>query len=504
MTHSPTNDMAGRSTTSSQYARHMTALADVGLIGLAVMGQNLALNMADHGHRVAVYNRTAERTQAFVDDLTDVDIVGTDTIEALVAMVSRPRRLVLMVKAGAAVDAVIDDLVPHLDPGDVVIDGGNSHYEDTARRVDLLAESGIHFVGAGVSGGEVGARHGPSIMPGGAPEAWPLIQDLLQAIAAHLGDGTPCCDWLGPAGSGHYVKMVHNGIEYGDIQLLAEAYDLMRRSFGMQQSEIAEVLAQWNTGRLESYLVEISAAVMREHDAEGPLLERILDAAGQKGTGRWTVETALTHGLPLTMIAEAVFARGVSALKDDRVAAAALIEGPSPVAPADRTEALNDLEAAVYASKLVSYSQGFMLLASASDQLRWELDLARIARLWREGCIIRAAFLDDIASVFDADPPPGSLLLAPGFRDEIAAAQVGWRRTVRRAVEAGIPVPATGSALAFFDSYRTDRLPANLIQALRDYFGAHTYERVDRPRGEWFHTDWADTGGRISSGSYDA
>ena len=479
--------------------------ADIGLIGLAVMGQNLALNLYDHGFRVAVYNRTAERTAEFLaGPAASTTIAGADTIAGLAAGLSRPRRILLMVKAGTPVDEVVAELLPHLDPGDVVIDGGNSHYEDTARRVASLGASGVHFVGAGISGGEEGARHGPSIMPGGDPAAWPTVAPLLQGIAAKVTDGTPCCSWVGPGGAGHFVKMVHNGIEYGDIQLLAEAYHFMHAGLGMTTDEIAAAFATWNRGRLESYLVEITAAVLRHREEGAPVIDRILDAAGQKGTGRWTVEAALRMGQPLTLVAEAVFARAVSALKAERVTAATRLGGPDPAIASDRTEALADLEQALYASKIVSYTQGFMLLRAASAEHGWNLDLGAIALMWREGCIIRAVFLEPIRDAFATTPPPANLLLAPAFAAAVAEAQDGWRRTVARAVTAGIPVPAYGSALAFFDSYRTARLPANLIQALRDYFGAHTYERVDRPRGEWFHTDWTGSGGDAASGSYQA
>jgi 6-phosphogluconate dehydrogenase len=479
-------------------------LGDIGLVGLAVMGQNLALNMADHGYSVVVHNRSAEKTEAFLaGPAAGTSITGAATPADLAAALARPRRIVLMVRAGAAVDAVIEDLLAHLDPGDVVIDGGNSYFYDTIRRTRELEGQGLLFVGAGISGGEEGARHGPSIMPGGSGDAWPIVQDVLQDIAAKVADGTPCCDWVGPDGAGHYVKMVHNGIEYGDIQLLAEAYDLMYRGLGMSHDEMAATFSEWNDGRLESYLVEITAEVMRERDEDGtPLLEQILDAAGQKGTGRWTVESGLELGLPISLIAEAVFARAASALKDERVAASGVLGGPEPTIDADRNGALADLEAALYASKIVSYAQGFMLMRDASLEHDWGLDLGGISLLWREGCIIRAVFLERIRDAYRDDPALANLLLAPAFADTVENAQAGWRRTVARAVESGIPVPAMSSAISFYDSYRSDRLPANLIQALRDYFGAHTYERIDHPRGEWFHTNWTGTGGDVTSGSY--
>ncbi len=483
----------------------MNPAADIGVIGLAVMGQNLALNMADHGLRVVVHNRTKTRTEEFLaGPAAGSGIEGADSLEVLAAAMAPPRKVLLMVKAGAAVDAVIDGLLPHLEPGDVVIDGGNSYFEDTIRRTERLEQAGLLFVGAGISGGEEGARHGPSIMPGGSAAAWPLVRPILQGIAAKVADGTPACDWVGSDGAGHYVKMVHNGIEYGDIQLLAEAYHLMRAGVGMDHDEMADVFAEWNAGRLESYLVEITADVMRYRQEGEPLLEMILDAAGQKGTGRWTVESALTLGTPASLIAEAVFARAISALKEERTAAAGVISGPTARMTDDRDVVLTDLEQALYASKIVSYAQGFMLLGDASTEYEWELDFGGIALMWREGCIIRAAFLERIRDAYASDQQLPNLLLDPDFGETVAAAQGGWRRTVARAVAAGIPVPAYSSALAFFDSYRTARLPANLIQALRDYFGAHTYERIDRPRGEWHHTDWVGSGGDVAAGSYQA
>lgn len=483
----------------------MTVSGDIGLIGLAVMGQNLAMNMADHGFAVVVHNRTTERTTEFLaGPAAGMSITGANTPEALAKALATPRRIVLMVKAGRAVDTVIEALIPHLDPGDVIIDGGNSFFQDSIRRAARLEEQGLLFVGAGISGGEEGARHGPSIMPGGSPEAWPLVRDILQRIAAKVADGTPCCDWVGPNGAGHYVKMVHNGIEYGDIQLLAEAYDIMRIGLGMTHDEMADVLSQWNTGRLRSYLVEITADVMRfRHNGE-PLLDKIVDAAGQKGTGRWTVESALRLGSPVTLISEAVFARSVSALKEERITASRSLTGPQSLIEGDHEAILTDLESAIYASKIVSYTQGFTLMRAAADEYDWELDFGSLALMWREGCIIRAAFLEGIHDAFTADPNLSSLLLDPVFGDAVLSAQEAWRRTVARAVIAGIPVPACSSALAFFDAYRTERLPANLIQALRDYFGAHSYERTDRERGEWFHTDWTGKGGDVSAGSYTA
>jgi len=469
--------------------------SDIGLIGLGVMGQNLALNMADHGHRVVVYNRTPATTDAYLaGPARGLPIGGASTLEELVSALDTPRRIVLMVTAGPPVDAVIAGLTPLLEPGDVIVDGGNSHFRDTERRVGDLEAQGLLFVGAGISGGEEGARHGPSIMPGGSPAAWPLVREFLQGIAAKVDDGTPCCDWIGPGGSGHYVKMVHNGIEYGDIQLLAEGYHLMRAGVGMDPDDMADVFARWNEGRLESYLVEITAAVLRLRQDGAPLLEKILDAAAQKGTGRWTVESGLGLGIPVTLVAEAVFSRAVSAMKTARVAASAVLAGPNPAIAGDPGTVLADLEEALYASKIVSYAQGFMLLAAASAEHDWDLDLGAIALMWREGCIIRAAFLDRIRDAFADDPDLANLLLAPHFAEAMAAGQPGWRQTIARAVGAGLPVPAYSAALGFYDAYRAARLPANLIQALRDYFGAHTYQRVDRAGGEHFHTDWAGDG----------
>jgi 6-phosphogluconate dehydrogenase len=477
--------------------------ADIGVVGLAVMGRNLILNMDDHGFAVAAYNRTTERVDEFLaGDAAGTRVIGVHSLPGLVAALPRPRRILLMIRAGGAVDATLDDLIPLLDAGDIVIDGGNSNYQDTIRRTRRLEEAGLRFVGAGISGGEEGARHGPSIMPGGSAEAWPEVGPILQAIAAEV-DGVPCCDWVGPDGAGHFVKMVHNGIEYGDMQVIAEAYDVMVRGLGMSHDEMQRVFAAWNQGTLDSYLIEITADIMGQRDEDGsPLLERILDAAGQKGTGKWTVIASLDAGEPVSLVAEAVYARVVSALRDRRLAAAEVLSGPDPAFTADRDQALADLHDALYASKIVSYAQGFMLLRSAGLEHGWNLDLGRVASLWRGGCIIRSRFLADITGAYAADPDLTDLLLSPFFAAELNAAQGGWRRTVARAVEAGIAVPAYASALAFFDGYRTGRGPAALIQAQRDYFGAHTYERTDRPRGEFFHTDWTGEGGDTTSTTY--
>ena len=483
----------------------MPAQGDIGLIGLAVMGQNLALNMADHGFSVVVHNRTAARTEEFLaGPAAGTTITGADTAAELVAALRSPRRIVLMIKAGPPVDQVIEELVPLLDPGDVVIDGGNSHYADTIRRTADLESRGLLFVGTGISGGEDGARHGPSIMPGGSAAAWPLVRDVLQAIAAKVADGTPCCDWVGPDGAGHFVKMVHNGIEYGDIQLLAEAYQVMHVGLGMDHDQMAAVFDEWNRGRLKSYLVEITADVMRRRVDGEPLVEKILDAAGQKGTGKWTAISSLDLGMPVTLVAEAVYARILSSLKDERVAAARILAGPAGRPEADREAFVREVHDALYASKIVSYAQGFMLFREAAKEYGWELNYGGIALMWRGGCIIRSAFLGKIKEAFDRDADLPNLLLDPYFAAEVGAAQAGWRSVVARAAMLGVPVPAYSTALAFYDGYRSARLPANLLQAQRDYFGAHTYERVDRPRGEFFHTNWTGRGGETASGSYSA
>ena len=477
--------------------------ADVGLIGLAVMGRNLALNLARSGHRTAVYNRTTSKTTTFVEgEAADEAITGHEELADMVSSLSTPRVVLLMVRAGAAVDAVLGDLVPLLEEGDVVIDGGNADWVDTERRCDELAERGLRFVGAGISGGEEGALNGPSIMPGGAPEARELVMPILRSIAAVADDGEPCCTWLGPGGAGHFVKMVHNGIEYGDMQVIAEAYALLRAQ-GRTNDEMAEVFAEWNEGALESFLVEITARILAHRtDAGDATLDSILDAAGQKGTGRWTAMYGFELGQPVSLIAEAVIARVVSALVDQRAAAAGVLRGPDEPAAVDVSD--DDLRDALHASKIVSYAQGFSMLAAAGREHGWDLDLAAVARIWRAGCIIRARFLDDIASALGDDPDLDSLLLADVFVDVLASAQGGWRRVVRAGVAAGVAVPAYSSALAFYDGYRTERLPANLIQAQRDLFGAHGYERLDRARGDDFHTDWDGDGEERPVDSYDA
>jgi 6-phosphogluconate dehydrogenase len=485
----------------------MEPRADIGLIGLAVMGQNLVLNMNDHGFTVAVYNRTTSRVDEFLaSEAKGTRVIGARSLEELVGHLKRPRRVMLLVKAGPPVDEFIARLIPLLEPGDIVIDGGNSNYQDSIRRATALEAKGLLFVGTGVSGGEEGARHGPSLMPGGSPAAWPHIKPIFQAIAAKVeGGGVPCCDWVGENGAGHYVKMVHNGIEYGDMQLIAESYHLLTEGAGLSAGEAQAVFAEWNRGPLESYLIEITADILAHRDEDGaPLVDRILDAAGQKGTGKWTVVSALDLGMPVTLIAEAVFARCLSALKAERVAAARVLSGPAGRLDHEGTTWIDDVRQALYASKIVSYAQGYMLFREAAREHGWTLNYGGIALMWRGGCIIRSRFLGKIKEAFDRAPDLPSLLLDGFFREAIGAAQPAWRRVVASAVLGGIPAPAFASALAFYDGYRRARLPANLLQAQRDYFGAHTYERVDRPRGEFFHTNWTGRGGRVASTAYSA
>lgn len=484
----------------------MPASADIGLIGLAVMGQNLVLNMNDHGYTVAVYNRTTAKVDAFItNEAKGTNVIGTHSLEELVACLERPRKVMLMVKAGKPVDATIDQLIPLLEPGDIIIDGGNSYYPDSIRRTAYLEEKGLRFIGTGVSGGEEGARFGPSIMPGGSPDAWPYVKEILQSIAAKVEDGTPCCDWVGANGAGHFVKMVHNGIEYGDMQLISEAYDVMKRLLGMTNQEMSETFGTWNAGKLDSYLIEITRDILAYVDEEGTAtIDVILDTAGQKGTGKWTSSDALDQGIPLTLISEAVFARFLSALKDERTTASATINGPAPSFEGDKQAFIDDIRDALYAAKIVSYTQGYMLMRAAAQEFGWDLNYGGIALLWREGCIIRSVFLGNIEEAYAKNPELVNLLLDDYFKTQVEQAQAAWRRVVAAAVTHGIPVPALSSALAFFDGYRTERLPANMIQALRDYFGAHTYERVDRPRGEFFHTNWTGQGGNVTAGSYDA
>jgi len=483
----------------------MTDKADIGLIGLAVMGQNLVLNMADHGYRVAVFNRTTSKVDDFINGPAQgTTIIGTHSMEELVASLVKPRKVMLMVKAGEVVDRFIDVLIPLLEPGDVIIDGGNSHFPDSTRRTAYLKEKNLRFIGTGVSGGEEGARFGPSIMPGGDPEAWPLVKEIFQAISAKVND-EPCCQWVGQDGAGHFVKMVHNGIEYGDMQLICEAYSLMENVLGMSCDEMHEVFKEWNTGVLDSYLIDITKDILAMKDEDGePLVDKILDTAGQKGTGKWTGISALDLGVPLTLIGESVFARVLSSLKDERVRASAVL-GPRPniTQPAAKAEMIDALRDALYASKIISYAQGFMLMKEAAKENGWNLHYGEIALMWRGGCIIRSTFLGNIKEAYENDSELENLALDSFFTDALKSAEAGWRKAVILAVENGIPTPAFSSALAYFDGYRSERLPANLLQAQRDYFGAHTYERLDSKRGEYFHTDWTGRGGDVASTTYE-
>lgn len=478
--------------------------ADIGLIGLAVMGQNLVLNMADHGFTVAVYNRTVSKVDEFINgSAKGMSIIGAHSIQELVSQLKRPRRVMLLVKAGEAVDQFIDQLIPHLEPGDIIIDGGNSNYTDSIRRTAYVESKGLLFIGTGVSGGEEGARNGPSIMPGGSPAAWPHVKPIFQAVAAKVEDGSPCCDWVGETGAGHFIKMVHNGIEYGDMQLICEVYQLMQEVLGLNAAEMHAIFAEWNRGKLDSYLIEITRDILAFKDEDGqPIVEKILDAAGQKGTGKWTVISALDLGIPLTLISEAVMARSLSALKEERVAASTVLAGPTATFDGDKAAFINDLQEALYAAKIISYTQGYMLMRAVAQEYGWHLNYGGIALMWRGGCIIRSVFLGKIKEAFDQNPALTNLLLDPYFQEQVEAAQAAWRRVVAKAVELGIPVPAMSSALAFFDGYRRDRLPANLLQAQRDYFGAHTYERVDQPRGRFFHTNWTGAGGAVTASTY--
>jgi 6-phosphogluconate dehydrogenase len=483
------------------------ASCDIGLIGLAVMGQNLVLNMNDHGFKVAVFNRTVSKVDDFLaSEAKGTQVVGAHSMEELAALLKRPRRVMLMVKAGDSVDQTIDHLLPFLEAGDIVIDGGNSLFTDSNRRTRDLAAKGILFIGTGVSGGEEGARFGPSIMPGGNPAAWPHVKAIFQAIAAKVEDGTPCCDWVGENGAGHYVKMVHNGIEYGDMQLICEAYDLLQHGLGLTADELAEVFTEWNKGELDSYLIEISSHIFAKKDEDGtPLVDRILDTAGQKGTGKWTVFSSLDLGQPVTLIGESVFARCLSALKDERVEASKILQGPATKpAAGDRAAFIEDVRCALYCSKIISYAQGYMLLRAAAKENGWNLNMGGIALMWRGGCIIRSRFLGMIKIAYDKTPALENLLLDSFFYGVLNQYQASWRKGLVHAVELGVPTPAFSTALAFFDGYRTGRLPANLLQAQRDYFGAHTYERIDKPRGEFFHTNWTGRGGRTASSTYTA
>ena len=481
----------------------MKQLSDIGLVGLAVMGENLILNMASKGYTVTAFNRSVSKVDAFLAGRAEGKTIrGAHSVKELVESLSKPRKIMLMVKAGPAVDDFIEQLIPYLDAGDIIIDGGNTHFPDTNRRTAYLESKGLLFVGTGVSGGEEGALIGPSIMPGGSPAAWPFVKDIFQGISAKVDDGSPCCDWVGENGAGHFVKMIHNGIEYGDMQLICEAYQIMKELLGMSAAEMHDVFAEWNEGELNSYLVEITRDILGYQENGEPLVEKILDTAGQKGTGKWTGVIALDLGIPLTLISEAVFARCLSAQKDERVAASKVISGPAIKFEGDKKAFIDDIRNALFASKIISYAQGYLLMREAAKEYRWNLNYGGIALMWRGGCIIRSSFLGKIKEAFDKNSTLENLLLDEYFRTTVCAAQAGWRRVTATAIMNGIPAPCITSALNYFDGYRTARLPANLLQAQRDYFGAHTYERIDKPRGEFFHTNWTGRGGNTSSSTY--
>ena len=478
--------------------------ADIGLIGLAVMGENLILNKESRGYTVAVFNRTVDKVEKFLAGRAKgKQIVGTHNLRELVQSLKSPRKIMMMVKAGQAVDDLIAELSPLLEKGDILIDGGNSHFPDTIRRTKEVEAKGLLYIGTGVSGGEEGALKGPSIMPGGSKAAWPHVKPIFQAIAAKVADGTPCCDWVGDDGAGHFVKMVHNGIEYGDMQLISETYQIMKELLGMSADEMHEVFKVWNTGDLDSYLVEITRDILGFKDTDGSsLVDKILDTAGQKGTGKWTGVTAMDLGIPLTLISEAVFARCLSSAKEERVAASKILRGPTPKFTGDRKAFIADIERALYASKIVSYAQGYELMRAAAGEFKWDLSYGGIALLWRGGCIIRSTFLGKIKEAYDKNPKLPNLLLDPFFQGKIDAAQEGWRRVVATAATNGVWIPATATALTYYDGFRNGRLPANLLQAQRDYFGAHMYERIDQPRGQFFHTNWTGRGGTTASSAY--
>ncbi|HZY26342.1 MAG TPA: decarboxylating NADP(+)-dependent phosphogluconate dehydrogenase [Bacteroidales bacterium] len=482
----------------------MSKLSDIGLIGLAVMGENLVLNMESRGFTVSVFNRSTQKVDDFISGRAKgKKIIGTHSIEELVRSLQSPRKVMLMIKAGEAVDEMINILIPLLSPGDIIIDGGNTHYPDTNRRTALVESKGLLYIGTGVSGGEEGALLGPSIMPGGSKKAWEFVKPIFQAIAARVDDGTPCCDWVGENGAGHFVKMVHNGIEYGDMQLITEAYQMMRDLLHLKADDMHLIFKKWNEGVLDSYLIEITRDILAFKDTDGqPLVDKILDTAGQKGTGKWTVVSSLEMGIPLTLIGEAVFSRCLSAVKEERVAASKILNGPSPEFIGDKTKFIEDIKQALYASKIVSYAQGYSLMKAAATEYKWNLNYGGIALMWRGGCIIRSAFLGKIKEAFDSNHAITNLLLDPFFKDEIEKAQKGWRNVVSAAALNGIAIPAISSALEYFDGYRCENLPANLLQAQRDYFGAHTYERTDKPRGKFFHTNWTGRGGTTSSSTY--
>lgn len=478
--------------------------ADIGLVGLAVMGENLVLNMESKGFTVAVYNRTVEKVTNFIEGRgKGKNFIGAHSIEDLVNNLKTPRKVMLMVKAGKPVDDFIEQIIPYLEKGDIIIDGGNSHFPDSIRRTKYLEEKGFLFIGTGVSGGEEGALKGPSIMPGGSTAAWPHVKPIFQSIAAKVEDGTPCCDWVGEDGAGHFVKMVHNGIEYGDMQLICEVYQIMKDLLGMNNQEMHDTFKEWNEGELDSYLIEITRDILGFKDQDGePLVEKILDTAGQKGTGKWTGVASLDLGVPLTLIGEAVYARCLSAMKDERVEASKVLSGPTPKFDGDKKVFLEDLKQALYASKMVSYAQGYVLMKFAAKEYGWKLNNGGIALMWRGGCIIRSIFLGKIKDAFDNNPDLTNLLLDPFFKEKIESSQNSWRRVISSAVMNGIWCPALTTALNYFDGYRNERLPANLLQAQRDYFGAHTYERLDKKRGEFFHTNWTGRGGDTASTTY--
>jgi len=480
------------------------AQADMGLVGLAVMGENLILNMESKGFTVACFNRTVSKVDNFVNGRgKDKNIIGCHTVEELCQNLKRPRKVMLMVKAGGAVDAFIDQVLPYLEDGDIIIDGGNSHFPDTIRRAEYVEGKGKLYIGTGVSGGEEGALLGPSMMPGGSPKAWESVKPIFQAVCAQTDEGEPCCDWVGEGGAGHFVKMTHNGIEYGDMQLICETYQMMKVGLGMTNEQMHEVFTEWDEGELDSYLIEITRDILGYKDEDGnEVVDLILDTAGQKGTGKWTGISALNLGQPLTLIGEAVFARCLSAIKDQRVAASKVLSGPEAKFTGDKKAFVDDLRQALYASKIISYAQGYQLMRAAAEEYKWNLNYGGIALMWRGGCIIRSAFLGKIKDAFDKNPELDNLLLDPFFKEAVEKAQAAWRRVVTAAVEMGIPMPAISSALTFYDGYRSERLPANLLQAQRDYFGAHTYERVDKPRGEFFHTNWTGRGGETAASTY--
>jgi 6-phosphogluconate dehydrogenase len=478
--------------------------ADIGLIGLAVMGENLVMNMESKGFTVAVYNRTTSKVTDFVNGRAKgKNIIGAWSLQELVDNLEMPRKIMMMVKAGKPVDDFIDTILPYLEAGDILIDGGNSHFPDTIRRTAYVESKGLLYIGTGVSGGEEGALLGPSIMPGGSPAAWPFVKPIFQAIAAKVEDGSPCCDWVGENGAGHFVKMVHNGIEYGDMQIICEAYQLMRDALGMNADEMHEVFKKWNETELDSYLIEITRDILAYKDEDGqPIVDKILDTAGQKGTGKWTGIAALDEGVPLTLISEAVFSRCLSAMKDERVVAAQAFAKKPGVYEGDREAFIEEIRQALFAAKIISYAQGYILMRAAAQSYKWNLNYGGIALMWRGGCIIRSVFLGKIKDAFDNNPELSNLLLDPYFKDTIEKLVPAWRNVAATAVKLGIPAPALCSALNYFDGYTCEFLPANLLQAQRDYFGAHTYERLDAPRGQFFHTNWTGRGGDTAASTY--